>query len=198
MIELWVPESHHHCTVDNFDFSGMPTLRGMTMQFLTGELDHGLFMFGDPGIGKSHLAVAIFRELVESQQMIVGQDVLYVSWSDTIKEIWDAISSSSGGNVPENVAERITRVKILIMDDIRPGVGKVWGDFLRRVVEKVYENRTLWVVTANLESMDELKERWALEDYWISRMSDCVKFVRLRGEDRRGVGRRAPSGSEAE
>jgi len=187
-IDLFVPDSHRSCTLDNFDFVGKPTLKSTVYDFLAGKLDHGLLLYGDPGIGKTHLLVSMFRELVEKQGKVVGQDVFYMTWSDTLVEIFNPVSERGG--IPESVAQRITAYKILIIDDIRPGFGgRIWNDFLKRIIEQVYDRGTKLLVSTNVESPDDLVAKWQIEDYWLSRMKDCLAFVAVKGEDRRGIKR---------
>ena len=69
MADARVPRRYHHCTLDDFVTYDNDTLedalsrsREMAKQFPV--VERGLFLIGDPGVGKTHLAVAILRQVI--------------------------------------------------------------------------------------------------------------------------------------
>lgn len=181
-VELFVPESHKDKTLDNFDWLKYAKIKNMVMKVLDEKTENGLFLFGDPGVGKTHLAVGMFKSFV-NKDYVIGSDVMFVQWSDLITEIADVLKD---GAIPEVVIDKLTNVRVLIIDDIRPGWGRVWCDMVKRVIEKVYEKQVKWIATANVEDVNDLVSKWQIEDYWLSRMKEMVAFVKIVGEDRRG------------
>ena len=63
-----IPHRYHHCTLDDFVTYDNDTLedalsrsRQMAKQFPV--IERGLFFLGEPGVGKTHLAVAILKQV---------------------------------------------------------------------------------------------------------------------------------------
>lgn len=179
MTDYFLPESHRGCSLDSFDWKDVKKAKPIVEASLVGG--KGLFLIGDPGIGKTHLLSSIFRYYME-EGCLFGKDVVFVQWSDLVTEM---VSVMEYGKIPESVMDRITNVKILLVDDIRPGWGRVWNDVFKRLVEKAYEKGTRLFLTTNAESVDDLVGRLNIEDYWLSRLNSLCTFIKLKGEDRR-------------
>jgi len=182
LIDVWVPETHIGKTLENFDWSDCPKVKDVVCKVC--EKDVGLVLFGDPGVGKTHILVGMFTEFVVKRGLIVGQDILFCQWSDLINEIIEV--TKDGKVFCEEVVDRITSwISIMIVDDIRPGWGRVWNDVLKRLVEKMYERKIKFICSTNAEGVDDLVVRLQLEDYWLSRLKEMCVFVKLQGQDKR-------------
>ena len=179
--ELFVPESHFNCELSNFDWTGKNALRGMVEDLVSGKRDRGLVLIGDPGIGKSHILVGIFRELLDKGKLL-GTDVLFMEFQPFVN---DTIDKMKLGVLPENVVNDFM-AKVLIIDDIRPcWSGRMWGDILKRIIEKSYEEGSTLVMATNADTVDDLAKVWQIEDYYLSRLSSLVDIVLMKGKDRR-------------
>ena len=185
MIELYVPDSHIKCSLDNFNWSKNPKIESIVKKCLLNETPWGLFLYGDPGIGKTHILVGMFKSFVD-KGFSIGLDVMYVQWSALITEINGGLSR---GILPELIVDRITGVKVLIIDDVRPSGGRVWNDVLKGIVEKMYDKQGKLIFSANVEGIKDMVSKWNLEDYWISRLKSEVKFVNMMGQDKRKLRR---------
>jgi len=181
-VELFVPPSHSQCSLENFDWKGYQKIKELVDSVLEGKEGRGFVLFGDPGIGKTHLLVGLFRKFVE-QGKIIGSEVMFYVWSDLVNEIVMVMQEKV---IPEVVMDRLVLPEILIIDDIRPSWGRVWNDLLKRFIEKSYDRKGRIFLSTNAESVDDLVQRWQLEDYWLSRLKDLVIFVKMKGKDRRG------------
>ena len=178
---FFIQESHYHCSLDNFDWEGKATLKLMVEGILSGERKKGLVLIGDPGVGKTHLMVGLFRKLLEMGKL-PGADVLYLEWQSFLQNTFDTMKI---GVKPENVINCF-KAGLYIVDDIRPiWSGRMWADTLKRLIEKVYEEKSSLVLSTNAGTVDELIKRWDLEDYWMSRLCSVADIVLVKGEDRR-------------
>jgi DNA replication protein DnaC len=106
----------------------------------------GLIMEGPVGCGKSHLAVAILREVIEK-----GYSGLYYNSPDLLAEIRATYSNDEGPS-EDTILEEVAGVDLLVLDDL--GAEKVSGFVLDRfylIINKRYENCKPIIVTTNLD-----------------------------------------------
>lgn len=180
--KMFIPESHENCSLANFDWTGKLPLKAMVDDLLLGNRQKGLILIGNPGVGKSHILIAIFRELLEKGK-ILGSDVLYLEFMKFVNESMDLCKI--GGLLPENVVDQIP-AKIMLIDDVRPHwSGKFAGGILRRMIESAYENGKILLMSTNAENPDDLVKVWNIEDYYMSRLSELSDIVLVKGKDHR-------------
>ena len=101
-------------TFDNFDFTAVPMVsKAQVMALAAGDswLDKGanLLMFGPPGGGKSHLAAALGRTLVEK-----GWRVLYTRTTDLVQKLQTARRELQ----LEAALAKLDKYHLLILDDL--------------------------------------------------------------------------------
>jgi DNA replication protein DnaC len=142
------------------------------------EFPRGLLMLGEVGSGKSHLAVAILREVIRK-----GYTGLYYNSPDLLRDI-RATFDDAAPMREDDLLEEITGVDLLILDDL--GAENVSGFVLDRfylIVNKRYEGCKPIIVTTNL---DEETLRARLGDRILSRLDEmCERFGPFPKEDYR-------------
>jgi DNA replication protein DnaC len=179
--KLFIPESHYSCSLANFDFSGKNALRSMVEDLVNGKRDRGLVLIGDPGVGKTHLLIGMFRELLNKGK-VLGTDVLFFEFQAFVNDIIDKMKL---GILPENVVNDLM-AKVLIVDDVRQcWSGRIWTDILKRIIEKSYEEGNILLASTNADTVDDLAKVWQIEDYWLSRLCERCEIVLMKGKDRR-------------
>ena len=142
---------------------------------------------GATGVGKTHLAVAIVRRLIEK-----GIPGVFCEFGSLLKEIQDSynpISKSSELKVLSPVYE----TDVLVLDELGATIPTDWvRDTMYQIINKRYNARKLTIFTTNyLDSKTSDKEQ-TLEDRIStrlrSRLYEMCNKVMIDGGDYRRVG----------
>jgi DNA replication protein DnaC len=150
-------------------------------------VSRGLLFMGTCGVGKTHLSVAILRELMEKK----GVPCLFYECGSLLKEIQDSynpISQTSELRVLTPVFE----AEVLVLDELGATKPTDWvRDTLMQVINSRYNDRKLTIFTTNYLDERHTEREEILEDRigvrLRSRLYEMCKTVRIEGEDyRRG------------
>lgn len=130
----------------------------------------GLFIYGSPGNGKTHLAAAIAHTIKERGHTVVFQ---------TVPKLLERIRATFNGKNRESeqeIMDVLTTAKLLVLDDI--GAEKVSGwvlEVIFRIIDGRYQRKLKTIITSNLKPTD-------LEKHLIERPDDpnaVMKAARL-------------------
>ncbi len=176
-----IPRRFWNKTLENFE--AKEKLRKDLVQaardFVKGfnrDVKQGLLMEGDVGTGKSHLAVAILREIIRK-----GYSGLYYNSPDLLRDI-RATFNDNAGVTEDDLLEEITEVDLLVLDDV--GAEKVSEFVLDRfylIINKRYEGCKPMILTTNLLE-ETLRVR--LGDRIVSRLDEmCQRFPKFPKDD---------------
>jgi len=157
----------------------------------------GLYLSGDRGTGKTHLAVALMREHLKNVRIIdsggsfridVKSVPMFVSVPEMLLEIRQAYSD--GKSSEKSIIDKYTDRSFLVMDDLGAEKTTEWSmQILYIIVDRRYREEKRTIITSNL-TLDELAER--LDDRVASRIAGMCILVSMAGPDRRIS--KAPSG----
>lgn len=147
-----------------------------------GEYDQvrGLYLVGPTGAGKSHLAVAVARELLMDPD-IHPSEVVYDHALRLIGQIQRTYGTDERA---EEVLQRRIDARLWILDDL--GTEAPSADVVRRLTE-IFAERAMspTIVTSNL-APDELEKRHPEFFRIVSRLGRrYFRTVRVKGRDRR-------------
>ena len=114
--------------------------------------DKGLYIYGDLGVGKTYLCVALANSLVKK-----GKKVAFVKVSNFFNEMKSYFGSNSE-MIDKNI-NILKKAEYLFLDDIgSEAVSEfVRDDILFRVLDYRLENRLMTIFTSNLSKQELLK-----------------------------------------
>jgi DNA replication protein DnaC len=144
------------------------------------EEGRGVWLFGDPGTGKTTLAMLVSKLALEA-----GHSVAIYSLPKLLARIRRTYDSEPGGDSYLSFFERLTSVDLLHIDDLGAEKRSDWVlEQLYALVNERYESQRSILVTTNLDE-SQLKEQ--IGQRTVSRLvemcSDCM--IPMPGDDRR-------------
>ncbi|MBS3937503.1 MAG: ATP-binding protein [Peptococcaceae bacterium] len=143
---------------------------------LEGQARTGLFVSGDPGLGKTFLLSAICNSLLAARV-----PTLYVVFCDLIAAIKETFNAESVGNSESRIMAAAREAKVLVLDDL--GAEQVTDFVINRLFDIVNfrcNHQLPLVVSSNLK-VQEIGRLY--DDRIASRLWEMCEVVPLYGED---------------
>ena len=136
-------------TLDQFDFDFQPSLDRRQVRELAGlsfvERAHNIVILGPPGVGKTHLAVALGVKAVEA-----GYSVLFL----TLETLITRLAKAQHENRLERALKQLVYPKVLVIDEIGYlPLSRIEASLVFRLVARRYERASL-IVTSNKSFLD--------------------------------------------
>jgi len=152
-----IPRRYEHCTIESFNVvkepsTGQPNVyldmaKRWARQFVEDyRVDFGLIFTGPTGVGKTHLAVAVLRELITRK----GVECLFVDFREllqSIRESYNLVSDTSELRLLEPVVE----TEVLLLDELVSANPSEWvKERLAYLVNSRYNQKQVTLITTTL------------------------------------------------
>lgn len=181
---FYLPLVYHHCTLKNFDFSGSnKKLLKIVESFVEGETN-GLYIYGGFGVGKTHLAVGLYKVLMAKLDETSPSFIFFTTFESLINELRGMGDTEEGRHKKEDHLSMLCDCEVLFLDDITVCNKKEDVEILRKVVNGRYELNGRTVFTANCDLFG-LAEYIKLHSHSISRIDGMCETIEIKGRDRR-------------
>jgi len=136
-------------TLEQFDFEFQPSLDRRQVRELAGmsfaERAHNIIVLGPPGVGKTHLAIALGIKAVEA-----GYSVLFLTLEELIGRLVRAAKESR----LDRSLQQLTYPKVLIIDEIGYlPLSSFEASLFFRLVVRRYERASM-IITSNKSFLD--------------------------------------------
>lgn len=169
-------------TLEQFDFEFQPSLDRKQVRELAGlsfvERAHNVVILGPPGVGKTHLAVALGVKAVEA-----GYSVLFL----TLETLMTRLVKAQHENRLERSLQQLTYPKVLIIDELGYlPLNRTEASLFFRLVVRRYERASL-VVTSNKSFLDwgEIFNDHVLATAILDRLLHYATTLNIKGESYR-------------
>jgi DNA replication protein DnaC len=200
-----IPRRYEHCELSNFEFDGphraLAPARMAACKFVEEyPVDNtGLLLIGSIGVGKTHLAVGIIKELIISK----GIPCLFYDYRELLKQIQNSYNSSVQATELE-VLRPVFETEVLVLDELGAVKPTEWvWDTVSLILNTRYNDNRTTIITTNFDDRpagavagprgaareetlgDRIGERMR------SRLHEMCRIVKMEGQDFRQTFRSA-------
>jgi DNA replication protein DnaC len=194
-----IPERYRHCDFENYDtdhyehgseaenakWSRSLAQAKLVVQRFVEEFpvgsENGLLLMGTCGVGKTHLAIAALKHIIER-----GHSGIFYDYRELLKEI-------QGSYNPENpisemsVLEPVLKAEVLVLDDIGSSKPSPWAlETVGHILNTRYNDKRVTLLTTNfLDSGNDEPLSKRIGERIRSRLYEMCRTVEILAPDYR-------------
>ena len=145
-----IPRRHRRCAFDNFDALNdhlqMVKIKARGFAENYPSVKEGLLFLGNPGVGKTHLAVAILKQLMFQK----GVEGLFCAYQEMLQRIRDSYNPVSLSTESE-VLQPVLNTEVVVIDDLGATRISDWvEDTVTYILNYRYNEKKATILTSNL------------------------------------------------
>jgi DNA replication protein DnaC len=194
-----IPKRYQHCDFESFEhFGSFASLQPALMASKRFVEEYpfettGLLLIGPIGVGKTHLAVSIMKDLIATK----NARCIFYDYRELLKEIQNSYNSSVQATEME-VLQPVFDAEVLILDELGAVKPSEWvWDTVSHILNTRYNDEKTTIITTNFRNMppgggdygaaknsrgeetlgDRIGERMR------SRLHEMCRIVEVSGED---------------
>ncbi len=201
-----IPRRYQNCSLANFDGrnDSLRNAKKISEKFVKNYpvQEVGLVFLGPCGVGKTHLGVAILRELVETKSV----PCLFYDFREIIRDIQSTFSPDSALNESDVLAP-VFETKVLVLDELGAKRTTAWvEETVFYIINQRYNAKKLTIFTSNYPDTAEEEDDDRRDAFYKkgeetlidrigvrlhSRIYEMCKIVRIDAEDYRKIAKQA-------
>lgn len=158
-----IPKRYSKCTLENFKSEQVGHQKALQhARSLVADypyVDRGLLLIGPAGVGKTHLAVAILRGLLNK-----GVPCLFFESGSLLKRIQDSYNPVSRTS-ESSVLAPVYDAEVLVLDELGATIPTDWvRDTLYQIINTRYNDKKLTIFTTNYQDQRADSDNAAMVD----------------------------------
>jgi DNA replication protein DnaC len=187
--EANIPKRYQHCTLANFTAYNESLERAVAQAGRIASsfpaVSRGLLLEGQPGVGKTHLAVAVLKQVIQT----AGARGLFYDTRDLLRVIRSTYDPAIRTTELE-VLRPVMTADLLVLDDLGAEKTSEWvEETMNLIVNTRYNERRATVFTSNFPDIPDETEPnsllFRIGSRMRSRLHEMCEFVVMDGADYR-------------
>jgi DNA replication protein DnaC len=189
LADAQIPKRYLHCTLANFTTYNESLERAVAKAKRVAEaypvINQGLLLEGQPGVGKTHLAVAVLKQVIQT----TGARGLFYDTRDLLRVIRSTYDPAIRTTELE-VLRPVMTVDLLVLDDLGAEKTSEWvEETMNLIVNTRYNEKRLTIFTSNFQDIPDDSEPnslvFRIGHRMRSRLHEMCEFVALDAADYR-------------
>jgi DNA replication protein DnaC len=151
LAEARIPKRYEHCDLASYlpqdDNKSQKNAKIHIQRFVDKypQVDVGLIIFGPCGVGKTHLAVSLLKQVIIEK----GDSGLFYDFRDLLREIqgsWNSVSQTS----ELEILKPVLLAKVLVLDELGANKPTEWvRDTIAHIINCRYNEKKITIFTSN-------------------------------------------------